>query len=271
MNFEQINQSRGKFEQEQDVRAEERNKYRTLGQKIFLKDRVSGMDMAIEQAMKMDEEAKKLISSGEATIFTDAIEILNGKDEFALKGKDLIKKEEYIRPKILQFIKHLDKNEFLEAFGVSIVTSNRFRGDRDTLRIRNEAIKPLINQKLSELITNKDGKNLIEAFHYFSIIMKGRINRENIAQIPDDLLKSPEIVEEVKKSLIHWMKDNPSTYALWRDKWSSIGVIDANGMNNSPEIQKVLREKLNSLKKYDQKPYVYLKDKWEKEGLVISN
>lgn len=270
MKFEQTNQTRERFEEERDIRAKERNKYRTLGQKIFLKDKVSEIDMAIEQAMKMDEEAKKLIDSGEVTVFPDAIEILNGKDEFALKGKDLIKKEEYIRPKVLQFIRHLDKNEFLEAFGVSIITSDRIRGDRDTLRIRNEAIKPLINQKLSEIITNKNGKNLVEAFHYFSI-MRDSINREDIAQIPDDLLKSPEIVEEVKGSLIHWMKDNPSAYAHWRDKWSSLGVIDANEMNNSPEIQKVLREKLNSLKKYDPKPYVYLKDKWEKEGLVIAN
>jgi len=270
MNFEQISQTREKFEDEQKIRAKERNKYRTLGQKLFLKDKFSGIDMAVEEAIKMDDEAKKLINSGEAATFADAIEILNGTEEFALKGKDLIKKEEYIRPKILQFSKYLDDNEFLKAFGASIIDSPRLRGDRDVLRLRNEALAPLINQKLSELIINKDGKNLVEAHHFFTII-KSKINREDIAEIPDNLLKSPEIINEVKKSLVSWMQNNPSSYAHWRDKWSALGIIDPDKMNNSPEIQKILKEKLDSLKKYDPKPYVYLKNKWEIEGLFVSN
>ena len=62
MNFEQISQTREKFEDEQKIRAKERNKYRTLGQKLFLKDKFSGIDMAVEEAIKMDDEAKKLIN-----------------------------------------------------------------------------------------------------------------------------------------------------------------------------------------------------------------
>jgi len=67
------------------------------------------------------------------------------------------------------------------------------------------------------------------------------------------------------------MQNNPSSYAHWRDKWSALGIIDPDKMNNSPEIQKILKEKLDSLKKYDPKPYVYLKNKWEIEGLFVSN
>lgn len=264
----QINQERKVFDKEQDIRAEERNKYRTIGEKIFFENKVSGMDMAIEQAIKMDEEAQKLIDSDEAANFPDAIEILNKKDEFALKDKTIIKKEEFVRPKVLQFTKYLEENKFLEAFGASIISSGKFRGDQETLCIRNEAIMPLINQKLSELITNKDGKNFVEAFHYFSIIKNG-INRENIAQVPDDLLKSPEIVGAVKEHLIKWMKDNPSFYAHWRDIFSPLGIISADEMNNSPEIQKILKEKLDLEKNYDLKHYIYLKDEWAEKGLVL--
>jgi len=161
MSFEKPNPTAEQFSEEDKVRAEERNRYRKLSEKLLGRGKVTGMDIAIERAMKLDEETEKMIADGEAKTTLEALEKINEKEGLGLKGKELIGKEEYARTEALRIMKKVDEGKFEKARNILLGSDKIFSPDYGQDEVKNQLIgkniTPFIKEKVVEYIKNKKG------------------------------------------------------------------------------------------------------------------
>ena len=263
MNFEQINQTRGEVEEEQEFRAKERNSYRTIWQKIFGRERTGEMDIAVEEALLMDAEIEKQLREGKAASTTEAVENIEKEGQFGLKGKERISKEEWARLRALQFAGALEKNDFRKASDILYRVELEKEIDTNTRLILKEAIAPLVIKKITELVQDRDGENFVRAFDEFN-----RLQLITAESLPAEALRSPEIQGAIKKHLISWMDYDPNVFAKRRDEWEKAGIIDAKAMNQLPEIQKLAKGKLINSMDYDPNVFAKRRDEWTKAGII---
>lgn len=162
--FEQQS-NREQFEQELDIRAKERDRYRTIWQKILGQKKTSGMDIAVEEALRMDAEIETMMQKGRVASTTEAVEAIEKEGKFGLKGQERIGKEEWSRFRTLQFGGALGKNDFGKASEIIYQAKWEKKVDGENRQILKETIAPLITQKVTELIQVKDGRNFVRAFN----------------------------------------------------------------------------------------------------------
>lgn len=224
---------------EQDERAGERNKYRTLAQKLFGQEKVSGVDMAMEEAMKMNSLIDQEVEKG--TKMDEAVKTVSTLPEFKLKGLRNIKKEEYVRAKTLQFAHALEENKFLKAKVLRKLPQTEV--DDATVEIYQNAVTSAINQRAGDLVNQKDGENFRKVIRGFG----NDIQRERI-QVTDEALKTPEIQGPIQKDLVGSFKwhntISPESFAKERDRLVKMGIVDSTEINQLPEIQQVAKDRL---------------------------
>jgi len=263
MNIEKINLASEQSGRENEIRAKERNKYRTLGEKLFNKNEYTGIDIAEEEAMKMNEESDKLVNDGEAANYTEAIKKLNDREDpafAALKGEELIKKEEYARIQGLRIAKKLDEGDIDKAR--DIFTGNFFRKgyDEETQILTENYVIPFAKEKIINDINQGNGDEVVKMINNFSDYLRNLdikdpvefIKPEDLEQIPVEVLKSPAIVEKIKSYLIGNCADHlhPNHYGIFKSelgRFSKLGFIskeDEEEILKSPKIKEVAREKL---------------------------
>jgi hypothetical protein len=255
----QIFQTRKKFEKEWEIRAKERNRYRTIWQKIFGREKTTAMDIAIEEALRMDAEIEALMREGKVASTTEAIEVIEKEGKFGLKGKERISKEEWARFRALQFAGALEKNDFGKAKEIVYRAGLEKGIDDESRQILKETIAPLITQKIIELVQAKDGRNFVRAFYELGNLHP--ITAEGLSQ---ENLQSPEIQGAIKESLILWMRVNPEYFAEYRDKWVNAGFVkNKEELNTLREIQQIAKEKLIEWMRTNPVYFAEYRDRWE--------
>ena len=259
MNFEQIKPTREDFVSERETRAKERNKYRTVWQKILGKEKTGEMDIATEEALQMDTEIKKILDEGRAASTSEAIEVIEKEGNFGLKGKERISKEEWARFRTLQFGGALEENDFGKASQIIIQAQQEKKINDETKQILKETISPVIIKKLSELVQNRDGENFVLAFHELGRLQS--INREDLLQ---ENLQSPEIQNAIKQNIIGC--NAPEYFQTVRDKWVKAGVVDLETANQFEEIKE--KAKQNIIGCNAPEYFQTVRDKWVKAGVV---
>jgi|GEM_PF-2972457 len=224
---------------EQDERAGERNKYRSLAQKLFGQEKVIGIDMAMEEAMRMDTLIDQEVEEGET--MSDAVKSASALPEFRLKGLRNIQKEEYLRAKALQFAHALEENKFLKAKILRKLP--QFEVDDATVEMYQEAVTSAVNQRAGDLVTQKDGGNFRKVVRGFG----DDIQRDRM-KVTDEELKAPEIQAPIQKDLVvsfKWHNTiSPKAFAKDRDRLVKMGIVDTTEINELPEIQLVARDRL---------------------------
>lgn len=224
---------------EQDERAGERNKYRTLAQKLFGKEKVAGVDMAMEEAMRMDTLIDGEVEKG--TKVEEAVKDVSALPEFRLKGLRNIQKEEYVRAKTLQFAHALEENKLLKAKVLRKLP--QLEVDDTTVEMYQDAVKSVINTRAGDLATQKDGEGFRKVIRGFG----DDIQRDRMA-VTDEVLKAPEIQGPIQKDLVASFKRHntisPEAFAKDRDRLVEMGVVDVVEINQLPEIQQVAKDRL---------------------------
>jgi hypothetical protein len=224
---------------EQDERAGERNKYRTLAQKLFGQGKVSGIDMAMEEAMKMDSLIDQEVSKGSS--MSDAVQAVSHLPEFQLKGLRLIKQEEFVRAKALQFGHALEENKFLKAKVLRELPL--LEVDGQTQDMFKQAVSDVVHGRAKDLAVQKEGGNFVKLVHGF----RGDMTQDGIKQIPQDALHAPEIQGPIQKELIASLNYHSVTvedFGRDRDKYATLGIVSAAEINKLPEIQKLAKDRL---------------------------
>ncbi|PIT89525.1 hypothetical protein COU23_03410, partial [Candidatus Kuenenbacteria bacterium CG10_big_fil_rev_8_21_14_0_10_36_11] len=255
----QTPQTREQFEQERDIRAEERSRYRTIWQKILGREKIGEMDIAVEEALRMDAEIETMMQEGKVASTTEAVEVIEKEGKFGLKGQERIGKEEWARFRTLQFGGALEKNDFGKASEIVYQAGQEKKVDDENRQILKETIAPLITQKIAELIQAKDGRNFVRAFYELGCLQP--ITAEGLSQ---ENLQSPEIQGAIKENLISWMRTDPEYFAKYRDKWANTGFVEnKEALNTLPEIQQIAKEKLISWMRTDPEYFAKYRNKWE--------
>ncbi len=246
MSFENLEQQRKQSEAENEVRAEERNKNRTLRDKLTFKNKVTGLEMAEEEARKMGEEAEKLAQSEEASTLSEAIETLNTKEEFSLKGKERIEKEEYARAKALKVVEKLEAGDFEKAFHLldsSSMMATRY--DEETRRLIREYVAPLIRARAIEDLKNKNGDDFLKLLEQLGNRMGPySLKAEDLKEIPPDVLKSPEIVAKVRDYLVESFKSEPHVFDRVLERYVGLGFVTKEEIVRLPQIEEAARTRL---------------------------
>jgi hypothetical protein len=258
----QISQTREQFKKEREFRAKERNRYRTIWQKIFGLGKTTEMDIAIEEALRMDAEIETLMREGKVASTTEAVELIEKEGKFGLKGKERISKEEWARFRALQFAGALEKNDLGKASEI-VYRARQEKVDDESRQILEETIAPLIIQKVAELVQNRDGKNFVRAFYELSRLHP--ITAEGLSQKD---LQSPEIQGAIKEDLIKRASIGPLTYSEMRDKLANGGFIDAKEVNQLPEVQEIIKSDLIDRAKIGPRTYSKRRDEWVAIGVI---
>lgn len=224
---------------EQDERATERNKYRSLAQKLFGKGKVTGVDIAMEEAMRMNPLIDQEVESG-ATM-EDAVKKVSALPEFKLKGRTNIQKEEYVRARVLQFAHALEENKFLKAKVLRVIPLLEVLDDR--VEMYQDAVKSAINQRAGDLVKQKDGNNFRRIVRGFG----GDVQRDRM-QVTDEELKTPEIQDPIRRDLVESFRYHtpftPDKFAKERDKLVAMGIVEGAEINRLPEIKQIARDRL---------------------------
>lgn len=251
MGFENntIEQQRKQFEEGQNARAKERNKNRTLLEKMAFKGRVSGLDIAKEEADEMGGEAEELLKNGDVSTLSEAVEELNAKEKYLLKDKEQIRKEEYVRAKALKVIEKMEAGELDKAF--ELLSKGSLMAvdyDEETKRMIGEYVTPFVRIRAVEDIKNKNVDDLIE-------LLSGRLStyspnvRENIPFITADdlneisinILKSPEIIARIQNYLVDRLKNAPNVFHHVLKRFVDLGFVTKEEVISLPKIKEVAR------------------------------
>ena len=260
----QTPQTREQFEQERDIRAEERSRYRTIWQKILGREKIGEMDIAVEEALRMDAEIETMMQEGKVASTTEAVEVIEKEGKFGLKGQERIGKEEWARFRTLQFGGALEENDFGKASEIVYQAGQEKKVDDENRQILEETIAPLITQKVAELIQAKDGRNFVRAFYEL-----GRLQPITAEGLSQENLQSPEIQGAIKENLISWMRTDPEYFAKYRDKWANNGFVEnKEALNTLPEIQQIAKEELISWMNIDPEYFAKYRNKWEQSGII---
>lgn len=230
---------RQQFQEEQADRAGERNKYRTLSEKMFGKGKVTNIDMAMEEAIQMDSLIDQEVQKGSS--MPDAVKAVTHLPEFQLKGLRLIKQEEFVRAKALQFGHALEENKFLKAKVLRELPL--LEVDDQTQEMYKQAVSDAVHGRAKDLAMQKDGGSFIKLVHGF----RGDMTQEGIKQIPQEALHAPEIQGHIQKELIASLNYHSATVEKFgrdRDRYASLGIVNAAEINKLPEIQKLAKDRL---------------------------
>jgi len=251
MNFENLEQQRGQFEEENEIRAKERNKNRTLGEKLTLKNKATGLEITAEEAVKMDEEAEKLVQHGEASTLSEAIEKLNTKEEFALKGKELIQKEEYARARALKVVEKIEAGEFEKARQLlSRSSAMAVDYDEETQRLIGKYVAPFVRARIIEDIKNKNGDDLVKLLERLSTYSPNVrefipfIKADDLREIPQDVLKSPEIFAKIQDYLVDSLRNTPNVFDRVLEKYIELGFVTKEEIVTLPKIEETAKSLL---------------------------
>jgi len=258
----QLSQTREQFKEERDIKAEERNGYRTIWQKIWGLEETSGMDIAVEEALRMDAEIETLMRQRKVATTAEAVVVIEKEGKFGLKGEERIGKEEWARFRTLQFGGALKENDFGKASEI-VYRAQQEKVDDETRQILEETIAPLITQKVAELVKAKDGRNFVRAFYEF-----GRLQPITAEGLSQEGLRSPEIQDAIKENIISWMRTDPEYFTKYLDKWAQAGIIDAKALSNLPEIQQIAEERLIDWMNTDPEYFAMYRDKWAQAGII---
>ncbi len=265
-NYDEADQvvSRERTMEEHEFRAKRRDTYRTVWQKILGREKTSAMDVAIEDALRMDAEIEKKLRKGKVASITEAIEAIEKEGKFALERKEKISKEDWAWFRALQFGGSLEENNFEKATGIIYQAQQEKKINNKTKLDLKKIIAPLVTKKIAELIQKKDGKNFVRAFYELSRLWL--ITPEGL---PKENLQSPEIQEVIKESLIYSMKTSPEYFARRRDKWANSGFIkNKETINTLPEIQQIVKEKLIGWMQVNPEYFAKNRDQWEHLGII---
>jgi len=259
----QTSQTREQFEQERDIRAKERNRYRTIWQKILGREKTGEMDIAVEEALRMDAEIETMMQEGKVASTTEAVEVIEKEGNFGLMGQERIGKEEWARFRTLQFGGALEENDFGKASEIVYQAGQEKKVDDENRQILEETIAPLITQKVAELIQAKDGRNFVRAFYEL-----GRLQPITAEGLSQENLQSPEIQGAIKENLISWMRTDPEYFAKYRNKWEQAGIINGSEMNMLQEVQNIAKDKLISWMRIDPEYFAKYRDLWGNAGII---
>lgn len=202
---EKMTASRDSAQKEWKDRAREQNSYRTLWKKIFGIEKTGAMDIAMEEAMKMDKKIEWMMQEGKAKSISEAVEIASQQNEFEPKTKDKTEKEEFLRPFILEIGKFIESNHFSVASMIEYDVGCLKGVDDEMRQMLKEVISPLIDKKIIECIKSKDGKSFLEAFMTYKHEKIDKIKKDNNINelgLSEEELRAPEIVNAVKERLI---------------------------------------------------------------------
>ncbi|OGM05261.1 hypothetical protein A2125_01370 [Candidatus Woesebacteria bacterium GWB1_43_5] len=235
----QTSQTREQFEQERDFRADERTSYRTIWQKMFGREKTTAMDVAMEEALKMDAAIEKELKEGRAETIEEALDNIDKLPEFQLKGTERVEKEEYGRAKTLQVGKAIANNEFYKAVSILHKEQSRKGIDKETAQIMDERTTTLVKEHVANLAQAKDGKNFVNSIYWFA-------SRLESGDLPAEAVRSPEIAGAIREHAISWFRsfyNEPVNFAKELEKFSRLGLLNKEEVAQAPEIQQYAREK----------------------------
>lgn len=258
-----------KFERERTFRTEERNSYRTVWQKMFGREKTSAMDVAIEEALRMDIAIEKELKEGRAETIEDALNNVDQLPEFQLKGTERVEKEEYGKAKTLQVGKAITKNEFYKAVSILHKEQSRKGVDKETAQIMDERTTALVKEHTANLAQAKDGKNFVSAIYWFA-------SRLESGDLPAEAVKSPEIAGAIREHAISWFHsfyNEPANFAKELEKFSQLGLLNKEEVVQTPEIQQFAKEKATSWFETfynDPKTFARIRDGFVELGIVTA-
>jgi len=261
---EQIIVSRQETKEEQEIRAENRNKYRAVWQKMFGVGKTTDMDVAMEEALKMDSTIDKEIKEGRADTIEDALNNVDQLPEFQLKGTERIDKEEYARAKTLQVGKAIVNNEFNKVFHILFKEQFREGLDEETMQVIDEHTTALVKEHVANLAQEKDGENFVDAIYWFASRLKS-------GDLPVEAVKSPEIQSVIREHIISWFSTffgSPETFVGELEKFSQLGLLNKEEIIQSPEIQKLAKEEFIHWMGVDPKYFAQFRDEWAEFGII---
>ena len=231
--------TREQFDGEADFRARERNKYRSVWQKMFGRDKSDSMDMIMEEAIAMNAAIDKELKNGRVQDMDEALDVVDQMSQFQLKGTERVKVEEYARTKTLQIGEAIESNEFYKASSILYREQHKKGVDKETAQVMSEQTTAFVKQHVGSLAEAKDGKNLVNAISAFD----SRLDKSDISP---EAAKSPEILKAVSDDLISYFRtfavSEPKVFVKEVERFTKFGLAEREKIVQTPEIKEFTRK-----------------------------
>jgi len=173
------------------------------------------------------------------------------------ENQELAKKEEYAQTRSSKITEKIDEGNIKKA--MEIFTNNFFKKgyDQETQILTENHVIPFVKEKIIGDINNRKGDELVKMIDGFHSYLRNGdmeevvefIKPDDLKQIPEDTLKSPEIVEKIKSYLVNDCEKHlhPNHYGIFKhmlERFSKLGFVSEEEIIKSPEIKEVARKKL---------------------------
>lgn len=178
--------------------AEQREKFRDIIEKIIENEENTEIEVAMEEARKMEEDVEEIIKDGKAKDRIQACAEVSAQKEYLLKDKTRIEKEESVRPYFLLVTEALKKDDLETAETViktlppekkQIFSEVQDILDRSFEKKQKQYIQEGKEEKLVELMRTRD-------------MVSSQFDLKKLSQLSSEEKNSPELKEAAKEFLL---------------------------------------------------------------------
>ena len=257
----------------------EQEEFRRIIREVIDKEENTEMEVAIEEALKMNEDIEGIFTEGKADSREEACARVFEKKEYQLKGRERIEHEESVRPYFLLIIDALEKDDLELAQGVIKTVppdkKNAFGAVRDILN------SP-IEKKGKQYAEEENEDKLVRLMGVWGLV-SNHFDVKNLENVDKELRQSPVFVNAAKRFLANKLEEiinisggqEIKEYIWVRDNIIRAGVAKAEEIDSDSNIQWKLKTVLIG-KGEDSKPffieqverYQYLKSQLEIAGII---
>jgi hypothetical protein len=180
-----------------------------------------------------------------------SVEQPNSAEKPTPENRELAKRERYAQTQASKVIEKLNEGDVEKAHDLFIGVAGIMPKyhDTETQILIDDRVSPYIREKVIKAIVNGRGDELVQTLHRFHGHLRGGtekvdfIRPEDLEQIPEEVLKSPEIIKKVHDHLIERFGHSPNTFDYELELYSKLGFITPEEIVKLPEI----KEAANSL------------------------
>ena len=233
------------FEEQADVR----NQNRSFVKKVFGAGKMSGIDIAHEEALRVNRLVDQKIEreGGETSAQTSADEILSS-TEFGRKDDATIKSEEFLRAKNPDIAKSIRGGDIASARAAFEKLSEKVKDDNEKRSLR-KGFEKMVSDQVDTLVQSKDAPGMTR------FVLENRLEDvgiKNIALMPEEIIYLPEVqskfVGKIKQEFGS-KAEYPQDAVRWVKSFTDAGLMKpeaAQELFGSQEIQDRMKNKIKS-------------------------
>ena len=233
------------FKEQSDVR----NENRSFVKKVFGAGKMSGVDIAHEEALRVNKLVDQKIEreGAETSAQASADEILSS-TEFGRKDEATIKAEEFLRAKNPDIAKSIRGGDIASARSAFEKLSEKVKDDNEKRSLR-KGFEKMVSDQVDTLVQSSDAPEMKR------FVLENRLEDvgiKNIALMPETVVYLPEIqskfIGKIKQEF-GTKADYPQDAVRWVKSFTEAGLMKPEAVQElfaSPELQDRMKNKIKT-------------------------